>query len=379
MVLPTKTEQIVSRNISSPVQVKLFRGFRITIEMRNVLFAVVFFLFSALLHAQSAADAIPPLQYANLGDLKLENGSTIRDCKLGYRTMGTLNAAKSNAVLFPTWLAGRSGEVAMNIGPNGYIDSTKFFVIVVDALGNGVSCSPSNSEKQHGTAFPQFSVRDMVYSQYRFVTEVLHLNHLHAVAGLSMGGIQTFQWMVSYPDFMDMAVPIVGTPQPTSYDLLFLSMEKKALESDPDYKNGKYTQTPTLPMVALIHNMNLSTPEFRVNHTTREGFSQYFENITTNGQRLIDANNYLRQLQALLGHDIAHGGSLFDAASKVKAKVLIVSATQDHMVNPLPALGFAKLIHAQTVILESDCGHMAPGCEINTVSTQINQFLSSQP
>ena len=121
-----------------------------------------------------------------------------------------------------------------------------------------------------------------------------------------------------------------------------------------------------------------ATPEFRANHTTREGFSQYFENIITNGQHLVDANNYLRQLQALLSDDIAHGGSLFDAANKVKAKVLIVSATQDHMVNPLPALGFAKLIHAQTMVLESDCGHMAPGCEINTVSTQINQFLNSQ-
>jgi homoserine O-acetyltransferase len=215
-----------------------------------------------------------------------------------------------------------------------------------------------------------------VYSQYRFVTEVLHLTHLHVVMGISMGGIQTFQWMVSYPEFMDLAVPIVGSPQLSSYDLLFLNMEKRALESDPDYKGGKYIQTPPLPMVALIHNMNLSTPDFRANHTTREGFPQYFEGLITNGQRFFDANDYLRQLQAILGHDIAHGDSLYDAANKIKSKVLIISATQDHMVNPLPALGFAKLIHAQTLVLDSDCGHMAPSCELDKVSPVIDKFLS---
>lgn len=354
----------------------LFRRIRITIEMRNALIASVFFLFSAFLHGQSAPDAIPPLQYANLGDLKLESGAVIHDCKIGYRTMGTLNAAKSNAVLFPTWLGGRSGDVAMNIGPGKFVDSSKYFVVIVDALGNGVSCSPSNSTRQHGIDFPQFSIRDMVYSQYRLLTETLRLSHVHAVVGLSMGGIQTFQWMVSYPTFMDMAVPIAGTPQLSSYDLELLSTEEKALEADPAYKGGKYIYPPQLPLVALIHDMNLSTPSFHVNHVTREDFPKYFENIMTNGERSVDANNYLRQLQAILGHDIAHGGSIYDAANKIKAKVFVIVGAQDHMVNPIPTLGFAKLVHAQTLVLDSDCGHMAPSCEIKTVSPAIDRFLS---
>jgi len=339
--------------------------------MRRALPAFIFFLFSIVLHAQT----IPPLQYASLGDLKLENGSVIHDCKIGFRTLGTLNAAKSNAVLFPSWFTGKSGDIVAELGPGTYVDTSKYFVIAVDALGNGVSTSPSNSTTQHGTGFPQFSIRDMVYSEYRLVTETLHLQHLHAVMGISMGGLQTFQWMVSYPDFMDLAIPIVGTPQMSSYDLLLWNTELKALVSDPAYKNGKYTQTPPLSLVALIHNMNLTTPDFRANHTTREGFQQYFEEITTNGERFIDANDYLRQLQALIGQDIAHGGSLYDAANKVKAKVLIINATQDHMVNPLPPLGFAKLIHAQTMLLDSDCGHMSPGCEMDKMKPVVQQFL----
>jgi homoserine O-acetyltransferase len=340
--------------------------------MRRALPVFTFLLFSVLLHAQT----LPQLQYANLGDLKLENGSVIHDCKIGYRTLGALNASKSNTVLFPTWFLGKSGDIAASLGPGAYVDTSKYFVIAVDSLGNGVSSSPSNSTTQHGTDFPQFSIRDMVYSEYRLVTETLRLQHLHAVMGISMGGIQTFQWMVSYPDFMDLAIPIVGTPQMSSYDLLLWHTEMKALESDPAYNQGKYTQTPSLSLVALIHNMNLSTPDFIANHTTREGFQQYFDQIVTDGNRFMDANDYRWQLQAIMSHDIAHGGSLYDAANKVKAKVLIVSATQDHMVNPLPAIGFAKLIHAQTLLLESDCGHMAPGCESTKMNPVVAQFLS---
>ncbi len=340
--------------------------------MHRALTTLIFLLFSALLHAQT----IPPLQYASLGDLKLENGAVIHDCKIGYRTVGTLNAAKSNAVLYPSWFTGKSGDIAMGLGPGKYVDTSKYFVIAVDSLSNGVSCSPSNSTTQHGTNFPQFSIRDMVYSEYRLVTETLHLQHLHAVMGISLGGVQTFQWMVSYPDFMDLAIPIVGTPQMSSYDLLLWNTELRALVSDPAYKNGKYTQTPPLSLVALIHNMNLATPDFRANHTTREGFQQYFDEIVTNGERFVDANDYLRQLQAILGHDIAHGSSLYDVANRVKAKVLIINASQDHMVNPLPPLGFAKLIHAQTLILDSDCGHMSPGCEMNKMEPIVQQFLA---
>jgi homoserine O-acetyltransferase len=340
--------------------------------MRRALPTFILLLFPVYLQAQ----ALPPLQYANLGDLKLENGSVIRDCKLGYRTLGTLNAAKSNAVLYPSWFTGKSGEIVAELGPGAYVDTAKYFVVAVDSLGNGVSCSPSNSTRQHGTDFPQFSVRDMVYSEYRLVTETLHLQHLHAVTGISMGGIQSFQWIVSYPDFMDLAIPIVGTPQMSSYDLLLWNTELKALESDSAYEHGKYKQTPPLSLVALIHNMNLSTPDFRANHTTREGFQQFFDEIVADGDRFMDANDYLRQLQAIIGHDIAHGGSLYDAANKVRAKVLVVNASQDHMVNPLPPLGFAKLIHAQTLVLDSDCGHMSPGCEMDKMKPVVQQFLS---
>lgn len=350
-------------------------------SMRTLFFTAILASASIFAHAQTApapagtADTVPKLQYANLGDFRLENGSVIHDCRLGYREFGKLNAAKSNAVLFPLWFTGRSGDAIGDIGPGRLVDDTKYFVVAIDPLGNGVSCSPSNSDTQHGLAFPQFSIRDMVSSEYQLTTKTLHLNHVHAVVGVSMGGMQTFQWMVSYPTFMDVAVPIVGTPQLTSYDLMLWHTEELALESDPAWDSGRYIKNPILPIVHLIHNMNLFTPEFRVEHTTRDEFPQYFKMLTTEPDNF-DANDYLRQLQAMIGQNIAEGGNLYKAAAKVKAKVLIINASQDHMVNPLPALGFAKLIHAQTVVLESDCGHSSPGCQMGFISPIIARFLA---
>jgi homoserine O-acetyltransferase len=319
-----------------------------------------------------------PQQFADLGKLRLESGLVVRHCKLGYRTLGKLNDGGSNAVLFPTWFSGRSSNLVDEVGPRKVVDDSKYFVILVDALGDGVSCSPSNSSDQPGLSFPEFTIRDMVEAEYRLATETLHLKHLHAVLGISMGGMQTFQWIVSHPEFMDLAVPIVGSPQLTSYDLFLWRTEERAIRDDPDWEGGKYTTSPKLPMVELLHEMNLATPKYRAEHISRAEFSKYFDGLQRKGIGDFDANDWLRQMQAMIRHDIAQGGGLEDAAAKVKARVLVVAARQDHMVNPLPALKFAELLHAEILVLEGDCGHLAPGCEMDKVSPAVDAFLGGK-
>src|SRR5262245_57628153 len=181
-------------------------------------------------------------QTVRIGDFKLESGEVIRDCTIGYRTFGTLNASKSNAVLFPTAFGLRSAGLATRIGADKLVDSGKYYVIAFDSLGDGISSSPSNSKSQPGLSFPQFSIRDMVNVEQKVVSENLHIQHLHAVMGFSMGGMQAFQWSVSYPDLVDRIVSIVGSPQLTSYDLLLWRTVLLALESDPDWKQGQYTR-----------------------------------------------------------------------------------------------------------------------------------------
>ncbi|MDA2939037.1 alpha/beta fold hydrolase [Acidobacteria bacterium AH-259-A15] len=123
------------------------------------------------------------------------------------------------------------------IGLGKLVDSTKYFVIAVDAFGNGVSSSPSKSRVQAGDSFPEFSIRDMVNAQHQLLTKVLGVSHLRAVMGISMGGMQTFQWMVSYPDFLGRAVPIVGSPRLASNDLLLWQAEMRAIEGARECRN----------------------------------------------------------------------------------------------------------------------------------------------
>jgi homoserine O-acetyltransferase len=320
----------------------------------------------------AGAQTVPVQQFGDLGELKLESGAVIHGCRLGYRTLGTLNAAKSNAIVFPTWFTGNSADLLRVVTPTGLVDPAGYFVILIDALGDGVSCSPSNSVAQHGVEFPEFTIRDMVESEHRLVTETLGLQHVHAVMGSSMGGMQ-----VSYPEFMDVAIPVVGSPRLTSYDMLLWRTEEAAMLADPAYQGGRYLGNPKMPVVQLIHNMNLTTPEFRVKTTSPGEFDAFFAGLegTTNGA--FDANDWRWQIHAMLAQDVGmgKGSSLEVAAAKVKARVLVVSSRQDHMVNPTPAIAFAPLVHAKVVVLEGDCGHLATGCEAGTARAAIAEAL----
>lgn len=329
----------------------------------------------AILASQAVA-ATAPQQFAQLGDLKLENGATIRDCALGYRTLGTLNAQRSNAVIFLPWHTGKSEEALALLGPKGLFNPENHYVVVVDGIGNGVSCSPSNSKLQPGTAFPAFTIRDMVASTHRLLTESLALSHVHAVVGYSMGGAQTFQWMVSHPAYMNVAVPIAATPRQTSYDLLLWRTEEHAIVADPDYAAGKYARNPVLPLYQQIFSMHFSTPGYRVAKTRPEAFEQFFKGTAQADPDAPDANDLLWQIRAFLPQDIGGStGSLATAAAKVRASVHIIAARNDQMVNPGPALEFAALTKATTTVIEGDCGHSALVCAVDQIRPAVERAL----
>jgi homoserine O-acetyltransferase/O-succinyltransferase len=198
---------------------------------------VGFVILSSLAFAED-----PQQQVGSLADFKLESGQVIRDCHIGYRTFGQLNPQKSNIVIVPTWATGTTAQMAGQFGPGKLVDTTKYYAIALDALGNGISSSPSNSSLQPHMKFPKFTIRDMVNSQHQLLTEVLGISHVKAVIGVSMGGMQTFQWLVAYPDFMEKAIPIVGSPRLASYDLLFWQTEQDAITSDPTWNQGEYNK-----------------------------------------------------------------------------------------------------------------------------------------
>jgi homoserine O-acetyltransferase/O-succinyltransferase len=338
-------------------------------SIRIPMIVILLFLWSGAALGQGT------LQYADLGDYPLENGQIIRDCRIAYRTFGTLNASQSNAVLFPTWFAGTTQELIDLglIGPGKLADSAKYFVIAVDAFGNGVSSSPSNSKHQPEQLFPRFSIKDMVNTQHLLLTRHLHLPHLHGVIGISMGAMMTYQWTVSYPEFLDKAIAISGSPRLTSYDLILWQAELSAIEPAQNHRERKTSAMKTL---AAIHHLHLRTPRYIATHTAPEAVPQYLSSAEKDLMKY-DTFNWAWQLKAIIGHDIyrSFGNSAEQSAKAVRAKTFIIWAQQDLMVNPEPAQTYAKHLQADTFVLTGDCGHLAFLCEGEMLRTAVNHFL----
>ena len=188
-------------------------------------------IFSVVLWSNlSIASPLPdtPQQFANFSECHLISGQVIAPCRIGYRTYGTLNDDRSNALLVPTWFTGTSTDHAYLASPD-LLDPEKYFIVIVDALANGVSISPSNSKTQPGDQFPQITITDMVESQHRLLTEILDIQSLHGVVGLSMGGMQAFEWAVRYPGFANRAVAAIGSPRLPAFDIALWTTQIRLL------------------------------------------------------------------------------------------------------------------------------------------------------
>jgi homoserine O-acetyltransferase len=350
--------------------------------MRNSrrLFATLLLVFSACIAARAQTGGVgAPLQFADLGDFKLHSGAVIRDLRIGYRALGSLDASRTNAILWPTWLGGRTENLLPLVGPGNVADTGKYYVILVESIGNGISSSPSNSKLQPLGKFPGFSIRDMVESEYQLATSVLHLSRLHAVMGISMGGMQTFAWAAVHPEFLDVAIPMAGSPQSTSYDKLLWTAEIDAIELDPAWNHGNPTRPLSrgLALSAEIDSINVTSPAYRVAQTNPTDFNAFDADLKKSARGDGGAAwNQIRQRQAIISFDLPGelGLSLEQTAKQVRAKMLVIVSPEDHMVNPQPALQFASALGSPVVELDSSCGHLSFTCI--SVGPVVAQFLA---
>jgi homoserine O-acetyltransferase len=181
--------------------------------------------------------------------------------------------------------------------------------------------------------------------------------------------------MVAYPTFMDKAVPVFGSPRLAPYDLLLWQMHIDAIETNPSWNHGDYTENPSRLVEFEIGDLILTTPQQYNKDKTRE---QVFESLAkARNDPTTDANNKIRQVEAIMSLDVSNhfGNSMELAAAAVKSKVFIIVAKQDHVVTPQPALDFASLLHAPVLELDSNCSHSASSCESAKISAAVAAFL----
>jgi homoserine O-acetyltransferase/O-succinyltransferase len=324
------------------------------------------------------------------GNLKLESGETIKDFVISYVTHGKLNEKKNNAILMTSSIAGNHHRIDFLIGPGKALDTDKYFIIATDAIGNGLSTSPSNSKSQPGTKFPHFTIRDMIESQYRLVKEKFGIARLLAVSGASMGGMQTLQWGVSHPEMMEALIALTPMAKTPAWSIAVNEATRKALTADAAYNNGDYAQQPEKgwrAWVDVLLTLATRTPdglkaEFPKGLDVLGWIKGFEENWVKGG---FDANNWIWQSWAYDRHDVGttpgFAGDTVKALGAIKAKAILMNAPDD-LYNPTSeAAEDAKHIGgAEYILIPSLQGHFgassAKPADVEFMNKTINGFLN---
>ncbi len=320
-----------------------------------------------LIFSVNPAIAQPELKIANIGDFKTTAGGHIKNLKVGYRTVGKLNADKTNVVLWPSWFGGTSEDVFTSGALVNNLDIKGLYVVVVDALANGVSSSPSNTPR-----FPAISIGDMVNSQHQLLVEHLGINHLFAVAGISMGGMQALEWSVSYPEFMTKVISIVGTPVQSSFDVLVWQTQVDLLTNAGF---NKQRLNFALKKSYDIFYMNISTPTDFVSNLAADGVAEY---LAQKYQHMMKPLDYLATVKAMLQQNIYKSVGRKGIKQRIKADVLLIVAESDHLVNPLSSITLAKALNSKSLILQGNNGHMAAFVQTAEIYAATSAFLNSR-
>lgn len=351
---------------------------------------------SAVVLSMGLAHAHTPAQPAHQtyaeGDFKLENGSVIRDFKLSYVTHGTLNSDKSNAILMVTAIGGNHHRIDYLIGPGKALDTDKYFIICTDAIGNGLTTSPSNSQQQPNISFPAFTMRDMVNSQYQLIHEKFGIKNLVSVVGASMGGMQALQWAVSYPEMVQSIVPIVPLAKTPAWTTGVLEMLRQSIMTDPGYEGGKYTKPVEQGMrlwSGWLSGVIVRTPEYQNQaHSNPETAIAALKKVQDGGWKRMDANDWIWQSRAYDAHDIGQtpgfNGNTDAALKAIRARTLILAGTGDLLNPESDAKHSARLIPGAEYVAINDklpMGHFsgagATEAENALQNREITRFLSS--
>ncbi|MBT0566582.1 alpha/beta fold hydrolase [Williamsia sp. CHRR-6] len=330
-----------------------------------------------------------PYDLISIGRLELEEGGVIEDCQLAVATAGTLNDARDNAILIPTFYSGTHHTwFESYIGPDHALDPTRYFIISVNQIGNGLSTSPNNVDDPAitGPRFPRIRIGDDVIAQERLIREHFGIEKLALVVGGSMGAQQVWEWAVRFPDTVLRAAPIAGTAQNTPHDFLFTQTLIDAITSDPGFAGGEYASHTDVAdglrrHARILGTMGFSTEFFKTRFHAAMGMEtlqDFLDGFLEPYCTALDPNSLLTMAWKWQRGDVARNadGDLAAALGRVTADLVAMPISEDMFFPVRDVAADAALVPgAQVRVIDDIVGHMALFAVNPTFMPQIDHAL----
>jgi homoserine O-acetyltransferase len=358
-------------------------------------------------------------QFLSLGPMALERGGELPSVRIAYETFGKLNKTASNAILVVHALTGDShasggpgpghptaGWWSGLIGPGKAVDTDRWFVVAPNMLGGCQGSTGPASTAPDGTQwaarFPFVTIRDQVAAQHA-LTDALGVERWAAVIGGSMGGMQSLEWAVTYPDRLD-RVAVLAAPALSSADQIASnSVQLEAIRMDPAFAGGDYYDAEDgggphrgLALARRMALLNYRSPtelNDRFERSWQSGLSplggggryaveSYLDYHGNKFTRRFDANSYITLVEAMSSHDVGRGrGGIAAALSRVTANALILGIDSDRLF-PVPdqeqiaALVPSNIEGTDPTVISSQFGHDGFLIEDRLVGAQIERLLA---
>jgi homoserine O-acetyltransferase len=317
-------------------------------------------------------------EYFELGDFELQSGEVLRGARLAYVTRGELVTAHAgdpdapnNLVLFPTYYTGTHCDNLALVAPGRALDPERYFVVIPNLFGNGVSSSPSNHTPQPGSAFPRITLFDNVRAQWQLLERRFGVRRVALAFGWSMGAQQAYHHAALFPERVARLFAVCGSARTAPHNWVFLEGVKAALEADPDFAAGSYTRPPERGLGAfgrVYAGWAYSQAFFRERLYESLGHASPAALLEAWAQdhRSRDANDLLCMLSTWQHADISdnprYGGDFVRALNAIEARAIVMPASTDLYFPPEDnALEVAHLRRGELRVLRSTFGHVAGG------------------
>ncbi|MBZ5601751.1 MAG: homoserine O-acetyltransferase [Acidobacteriia bacterium] len=335
--------------------------------------------------------------------ITLDSGAVIAPVEVAYETYGSLNAAKSNAILVThafsgdAHAAGEGGWWTNMIGPGKAFDTDKYFVISSNVLSGcrgttGPGSIHPETRCPWGMTFPVVSIGDMVRLQ-KLLIDHLGISRLLAVAGGSMGGMQALEWAVAYPESVAAAIPIATTARHSAQQIAFNEVGRQAIMADPDWNNGDYygKRPPArgLAVARMVgHITYMSDESMRQKFGRRLRAPDQFEvesYLQYRGSKFVDrfdANSYIYITRAMDSFDLTERGALATLFEGVPTRFLVISFTSDWLYPAYQSQEIVSALRSRNcdvayINLSAHYGHDSFLVEVEQQSEIVGGFLAS--